>query len=409
MDVARALQAVEASRDEMVETLAELCKVPAIPPESGGDGEAEKFALLREVLDDFGFPKGKDYPSRDPRVPGGKRHNLMVKVKGNGKRDGRVWVVSHMDIVPPGELSLWKTDPYKPVMKGGKLYGRGTEDNGQAIVCSTFAAKALLDEELEPTRDVILAYVSDEEVGSHHGIQHIVNEGLIKTDDIVLVPDSGHPEGKYIEVVEKSHAQYKITVKGKQVHASRPHKGINAYRAAAGYVSDVTRFLYSKYSKRDRLFQPPHSTFEPTKRLANVPNINTIPGEDISFMDFRVLPEQSLDEILWDMKAIAQKHSRATGARIRIEPTNVSQAPSRTPIDSPVVVLLGNSVEEVMGFKPKPIGIGGGTCAAFFRRAGIPAAVWSTLDEKAHEPNEYVVVRNLVNDAKVYAHLFLTA
>ncbi|MEM2118682.1 MAG: M20/M25/M40 family metallo-hydrolase, partial [Candidatus Bathyarchaeia archaeon] len=50
-------------------------------------------------------------------------------------------------------------------------------------------------------------------------------------------------------------------------------------------------------------------------------------------------------------------------------------------------------------------GIGGGTCAAFFRKIGIPAAVWCTHDEMAHQPNEYAKIENMVNDAKVFALL----
>ena len=409
MDVSRILKSVDGMKGEIVDTLSDLCKVPAICPEHEGEGEGEKFELLVDILDDFGFPKGKDYTSKDKRVPGGKRHNIIVKLKGSGSQRGRVWIVSHMDVVPPGEPSLWKTDPYKPVMKGGKLFGRGVEDNGQAVIASMFATKALLDAGAKPKRDVMLAFVSDEETGSRHGIQHIIAEGLVNKDDLVIVPDSGSPDGKQIEVVEKSHAQYKIVVEGKQCHASRPHKGVNAYRASAAYVTEVIDFLYKKYNQTDDLYIPPYSTFEPTKKMANVPNANTIPGEDISFMDFRVMPTQDLESIVRDMRAIADKHSRLTGARFDIVPANVSEAPPATPVDCPIVKALTNSIGEVLKVRPKPVGIGGGTCAAFFRRVGIPAAVWSTIDEKAHEPNEFVQIKNLVGDTKVYTHLFLTA
>jgi len=53
------------------------------------------------------------------------------------------------------------------------------------------------------------------------------------------------------------------------------------------------------------------------------------------------------------------------------------------------------------------MGIGGGTVAAFFRKAGFPAAVWSTMDETAHSPNEYCVLQYLKDDAKVFAHIAL--
>ena len=52
-------------------------------------------------------------------------------------------------------------------------------------------------------------------------------------------------------------------------------------------------------------------------------------------------------------------------------------------------------------------GIGGGTCAAFFRKQGIPAVVWSTIDEVAHQPDEYARIKNMVEDAKVFALLAL--
>ncbi len=62
-----------------------------------------------------------------------------------------------------------------------------------------------------------------------------------------------------------------------------------------------------------------------------------------------------------------------------------------------------------MKIQPKVGGIGGGTCAAFFRREGMPAVVWSTIDETAHQPNEYANVANLVNDAKVFASLAISS
>jgi succinyl-diaminopimelate desuccinylase len=54
---------------------------------------------------------------------------------------------------------------------------------------------------------------------------------------------------------------------------------------------------------------------------------------------------------------------------------------------------------------PRVGGIGGGTCAAILRNEGLPAAVWATIDETAHQPNEYVVIKNLIEDTKVYAYL----
>jgi succinyl-diaminopimelate desuccinylase len=67
--------------------------------------------------------------------------------------------------------------------------------------------------------------------------------------------------------------------------------------------------------------------------------------------------------------------------------------------------MLEKAITNIKGVKPTVGGIGGGTCAAYFRRKGLPAVVWSTIDETAHQPNEYTKIENLINDTKVYASI----
>jgi succinyl-diaminopimelate desuccinylase len=67
--------------------------------------------------------------------------------------------------------------------------------------------------------------------------------------------------------------------------------------------------------------------------------------------------------------------------------------------------MLEEAIRTVRNVKPKVGGIGGGTCAAFFRQIDIPAVVWCTIDETAHQPNEYAKIENILADAKVYALL----
>jgi succinyl-diaminopimelate desuccinylase len=67
--------------------------------------------------------------------------------------------------------------------------------------------------------------------------------------------------------------------------------------------------------------------------------------------------------------------------------------------------MLTEAIKKLRGVEPKIGGIGGGTCAAFFRKIDVPAVVWSTIDETAHQPNEYTKIENIVNDAKIFAFL----
>jgi len=82
-------------------------------------------------------------------------------------------------------------------------------------------------------------------------------------------------------------------------------------------------------------------------------------------------------------------------------------APKPTSASSKIVTMLTEAIRKVRGTEPKVGGIGGGTCAAYFREADVPAVVWSTVDETAHQPNEYAKIGNIVNDAKVYAFLMV--
>jgi succinyl-diaminopimelate desuccinylase len=254
-----------------------LVSIPALAPENDGDGEMKKTEALMEFLQKEGFPQPELYPADDTRVLSGKRPNIVYHFKGRDS-SRRIWIMSHLDVVPAGELSLWKSDPFALKVEGDKLIGRGVEDNHQGLVSSYIATKALIDQDITPQHDVCLLFVADEEVGSTYGIQYILdNHDLFKKDDLIIVPDAGVPSGADIEVAEKSIVWLKVETKGKQAHASRPELAKNAFRAASNLVVKIDE-LYNEFDIKDELYEPPYSTFEPTKKEANVPNVNTIPG-----------------------------------------------------------------------------------------------------------------------------------
>ncbi|MDK2984134.1 MAG: succinyl-diaminopimelate desuccinylase [Thermococcaceae archaeon] len=419
MDTEALFKEIEALRDDMVDTLVELIKIPAISPDSGGEGEYDKAQKLLEIIKDWPFDKIERYDAPDPRAKNGVRPNILAYYYGEqGEKSPRLWILTHIDVVPPGDLSKWTvTEPFKPLVKDGKIYGRGSEDNGQSLVASLYAVRALMNLGIRPKRTIVLAFVSDEETGSKYGLEWLIKEHpeLFKKDDLVLVPDGGNEEGTFIEIAEKSILWMKIKVKGKQVHASMPGLGLNAHRVAIDYAKSLDEFLHEKYSARDDLFDPPESTFEPTMggNPSDAPNI--APGEHEVVFDCRVLPQYSLDDILNDAQELAEKikekyKKEINGEvlpRIEIEVLQRLDAPAPTPRDSEIVKLLQKAIKEFRGKEAKIGGIGGGTFAAYFRRLGIPAVVWATLDETAHQPNEYAKIENMVEDAKIMAALAL--
>jgi succinyl-diaminopimelate desuccinylase len=140
----------------------------------------------------------------------------------------------------------------------------------------------------------------------------------------------------------------------------------------------------------------------------NVENVNTVPGVDVLYFDCRILPQYPLSTVMKEIESVKSSVEKETGATIQIKPVQSEQNNNPTPFDSPVVTKLKTALKELRGIDAKAIGIGGGTVGAYFRRRGIHTAVWQTLDDMAHQPNEYCRIENLVNDAKVFVYVAIT-
>jgi succinyl-diaminopimelate desuccinylase len=396
---------VETLKPEMVKTLMQLIQIPAIGPESSGEGELAKADLLMQILSKIGFDKIERLDADDPRVASGKRPNIVAYLDGQSETQ-RLWIITHMDVVPPGEESLWKiTKPFEPTIKNDCVYGRGSEDNGQSLVASIYAVKALKQLAIKPSRTLGLAFVADEEQGSTMGIQHLIGKGIFRKNDLVVVPDSGEPNGNFIEIAEKSILWIKIVTIGKQAHGSMPNKGLNAHRIGMQVALELDAKLHKKYNSKNNHFTVPYSTFEPTKKDKNVDAINIIPGEDSFYFDCRILPNYNLEEVLADVEKITEDFETKTGAKIKIEIVQKQSSPAAIDNESEIANLLKKALNQARGLEASVGGIGGGTCAAFFRKQGIPAVVWSTIDEVSHQPDEYSKITNMVEDAKVFALL----
>jgi succinyl-diaminopimelate desuccinylase len=399
----RLFQEAENLKPEMISALTELCRIPAVAPENGGNGETQKAQKLAEILATVGFDKIEHYDADDSRVPSGKRPNIVAFL--NGETEKRLWVVTHLDVVPAGEESAWSvTKPFEPLVKDDRVFGRGCEDNGQSLVASIFAAAALQRLGVKPKRTMCLAFVADEEQGSVFGIQHLLGKGLFRKDDLVVVPDGGNADGSFIEVAEKRLLWFKIRTEGKQTHASLPGKGLNAHRIGMQVALALDARLHEKFSDRDGFFDVAESTFEPTRKDLNVEAVNIVPGEDVAYFDCRVLPRYDVDDVVLEVERVLREFEAKTGARIAMEIVQKESAPM-VDGNAEIVTLLKSALKQARGFDAHVGGIGGGSCAAYFRKAGIPAALWSTVDDVAHQPNEYCKIENMIADAKIFALL----
>ena len=399
--IRKVASSVDSNAQAIQDFFVRMLRINAVNPRMGGPGERERADFLEAFLKENGLRVTR-VNVEDSEAPGGMRPSISARLDG---RDGRrnLWYISHMDTVPEGSRDLWKTDPFEPAIREGKIFARGAEDNGQSLVASLFALLTLKDSGLRLPFNVGVWFVSDEEFASNYGIKELLKRHLFRQNDLVVAPDAGSPRGIDIEVAEKGLLWMKITTKGKQVHASLPKKGLNAHRVGMKLAIELDETLNGKYVRRIKLFDYPVSSFEPTKKEANVGNVNTVPGLDVFYFDCRVLPVYSLDDVESDVKKAVRKFEKKYRASVRFEEIEKEPAGPATAKDSEVAVLLSKSVSKVAKLKPRFVGIGGQTVGNLFRREGIPTAVWSTIDDVPHEPNEYSKIANLISDTKVFA------
>lgn len=394
--------------DRVIHWQREMTSRPALGPENGGQGETAKAEWLAEELKRLAVPNIVSHPCEDARVSVGYRPNISARIPGKSPRT--LWVIGHMDVVPPGDESLWGGPPYELRVEGDYIFGRGVEDNQQAIASALLVAECLRAKEVEPETGFGMLFVSDEETGMKYGLPHVLQSApdLFGPDDMFLVPDMGVNDGSMIEIAEKSCLWLRITVTGKQCHASTPDQGVNSLVAASACVLELEK-LYTIFRSKNPLFSPSWSTFVPSKKEANVENINTLPGRDVFYLDCRVLPEYDLAEVEKEVRLITKAVAAKYSVDVTVEAVHQEQAPDATPQDSAVVQKLTAALTAQRGITPTICGAGGQTVAACLRGNGLPAAVWATLLPNPHTPNERSRISATIADAKVMLEMLFDA
>lgn len=391
---------IDSYREQMLDTFKKMIPIKAISPVSGGSGEGERADFLEKTLRSWHFDVERfEYTDST----GTKRPNLVSRL---GDESKTIWFIGHMDTVSEGDRSLWKTDPFTLKVDGDRIYGRGTEDNGSGVVASMYALKALKAAGSGLKYNFGFALVADEELGSGFGMAKLVNEKPFRKGDMFMIPDWGTTSGSMIEIGEKGLLWIKVTVTGKQVHASTPDMGVNASRYAARFIDAADRMLHAKYDATNKLFRPNISTFEPTKHEKNVDSVNIVPGTDVSYIDCRILPDYKIDDIMGSMRKLAASPDFSKVKITLEEFVREDPAPITSP-KSEVVTLLSSALKELRGINAETMGIGGGTVAAMARKKHMDAVAWGTKDDIAHQPNEFVRMSNVVADAKVFAYMVI--
>ncbi len=224
-------------RDEMVQFTQKLCSFPTENPpgrdyKSFTDFMADTvqsigfstqiFQVPAEYQQKYTSPDCWDYP----------RYNIVSRWDVGAPKT--LHFNSHYDVVPVA--SDWKSDPFSPVLKGGRLYGRGTSDMKGCLVACVYAMKAIRQCGFQPPWNLELSFTADEEIGGQCGVGYLVKEKLVRPDAAIVC------EGGANDSIMSGHRGVlwlDIHIKGVSGHGSNPGAGINAFEKG---ISLIERF-----------------------------------------------------------------------------------------------------------------------------------------------------------------------
>jgi len=374
---------VESRREDLVGYLSALVRAQTFNP----PGEEHRAAEVVAV-----FCKREGIPFETfAKEPG--RTNLVARV-GTGRP--RVFIPVHFDTVPAGEG--WTTDPFEPVVKNGRLYGRGAMDNKGPMAAMMLVARYLKAREAKLKGQLVLAGVADEEAGSRLGVQYLLDEVGLEAE-LSIVPDAGH-EMRIIDIGEKGLLHFKVIAIGRQAHGSRPELGVSALWGMVDLLNRL-RGWRPPTTGPSAIFTPPTMNVGAI-HAGSVPNV--VPGRCECIFDIRYHPGTTEEDILGHVrKEMALVEASAPGLRMSIEVLS-SLGPTLVPPDNPLIELLERHTEAVAGYKPRREGESGTTVAKQIIAKGIPAVGFSCGPaEIAHQADEYIELDDLARFAEVMA------
>ena len=393
---------------KVIELSKELISIPTVNPP--GTNYKEIVSLLTRVLRDLGFDVREYSVPRDEfskyGISEGSEDRInVVAVKRFGRGGRKVHIHTHYDVVPPG--SGWSKDPFRPVVEGGKLYGRGASDMKCAVAASIYGIKILeeLDEELglDLNGEVLISITPDEETGGLAGAGYLTEKGIIRGVDYTVMPEP--TSLTYIWHAHKGCLWYRIRVVGRQAHATLPHLGINAFERMTLLAMKFMEYRKIIGQRVSRFEAYPVEGGKATIAIGGMCGccdaVNIVPGEAWFTVDRRVLPKENLADVEKEILSIVENFRR-NNPGVNIEVKNLLRIePSYIDPDHELVKLIKESVREALGVDARPVLCPGFLNTRYFIKSSMPAVAWGPGDlGQAHAPNEYIELDKLFKWAK---------
>lgn len=302
----------------------------------------------------------------------------------------------HTDVVPPGPLDQWASDPFVPTVRDGVLYGRGAADMKGAIAAFVTAAEAFVREHPRHPGSVALLITSDEEGVAVDGTVRVVEtlKQRGETIDYCVVgePTCAREVGDTLKNGRRGSLSGTLTVKGIQGHIAYPHLAKNPIHLAAPAIVELVRTVWDQGNE----FFPPTSW-----QISNVHGgtgaTNVIPGHVTFQFNFRFSTASTVESLQQRLQAVLDAHG-LDYALVWEMPYN---RPYLTP-PGPLAEALKAAIREVAGIEPE-LSTSGGTSDGRFIADICPQVIeLGLLNATIHKVNECVPLADLARLSDIY-------
>lgn len=357
----------------------ELIARKSVTPQDGGCQ-----ALLAERLAAAGF--------QCESVVCGEVTNLWAR---RGSARPLVCFVGHTDVVPPGPLAEWHSDPFVPTVRGGALYGRGAADMKSSIAAFVVAAEAFVAERPRHGGSLALLLTSDEEGPSVDGTVRIVERMKSRGESIdyciVGEPTSVDTLGDMIKNGRRGSLSGRLTVRGVQGHIAYPQLARNPIHLFAPALAELAA---AEWDRGNEDFPP--TSWQVSNIHAGAGAGNVIPGSLVVDFNFRFSTESTEQGLKSRVEGVLGKH----GLDFSLEWT-LGGKPFRTRRGR-LVDAVSDAIRKHTGRAPELSTTGGTSDGRFIADICPEVVEVGPVNASIHKLNEHIELGALDKLAAIY-------
>ncbi|HUT42434.1 MAG TPA: succinyl-diaminopimelate desuccinylase [Gammaproteobacteria bacterium] len=304
----------------------------------------------------------------------------------------------HTDVVPPGALDQWDSEPFTPVIRDGCLYGRGAADMKGSVAAMVTASERFVAAHPGHRGSIAFLLTSDEEGPSVDGTVKVIEWLAARGERIdwclVGEPSSVERAGDVIKNGRRGSLNGRLRVHGQQGHVAYPQHADNPIHRALQALADLAAVTWDQGNE----FFPPTS-FQISNIHAGDGTVNIIPGTLEVLFNLRFSTASTADGIRARVEDILRGH--------RLQYTldwHLSGAPFLTP-SGKLVDATRQAIEDVTGIKPE-LSTGGGTSdGRFIAPTGAQVVELGPVNATIHKVNECVGVDEIDRISAIYERI----